>query len=340
MSMQKTQLSFDKDAVWAKARGRLSVFLDTNCWIDMADETSETACRVRDRLKALVATGRVICPLSWGILEELLEQMGTSLKNTSSLMEELSLNVIFVMRTELFRWEFLRSVRRLCGGSSVDSLSGLFAPPFAFVGSGPCIMWSSADLLALETQESLKSHMNYELSRIGVVDLAERAVAMAGSKLEKKFPAYSEAAKKARQEFKGNKEKLFLEEAVNCFNMHVRPVLLQLPPEIIATWSAQFGSPDDEKAWILKALAELPALHNYIDTMVVADSYPDRKDNCNNFMDNEIMVAPLAYATVFVSKDKGIRDMLRNRTKILSRTQCQYCDNLDALEIWLRDNVS
>jgi hypothetical protein len=55
-------------------------------------------------------------------------------------------------------------------------------------------------------------------------------------------------------------------------------------------------------------------------------------------MDNEIMVAPLAYATVFVSKDKAIRDMLRSRTKILSRTQCQYCDSLDSLEIWLMEN--
>ncbi|HEX3529681.1 MAG TPA: hypothetical protein VH988_21700 [Thermoanaerobaculia bacterium] len=197
MSTQKIQLSFDKDAVWAKVRGRLSVFLDTNCWIDMADEASEAACRVRDSLKALVAAGRVFCPTSWGILEELFEQTGESLKITSGLMEELSLNVIFVMRTELFRWEFLRSVCRLCGGSSVDSLSGLFAPPFAFVGSEPCILWNSAEPLDPETQESLKFHMKYELSRIGVVELAERiAETRTGSKLEKSFPAYSEAAKK------------------------------------------------------------------------------------------------------------------------------------------------
>jgi len=63
MIRQKIDLSFDKDSSWAKVRGRLSVFLDTNCWIDMADEADETACWVRDKLKALVASGRVFCPL-------------------------------------------------------------------------------------------------------------------------------------------------------------------------------------------------------------------------------------------------------------------------------------
>ena len=85
-------------------------------------------------------------------------------------------------------------------------------------------------------------------------------------------------------------------------------------------------------------LASYRRLHNFIDIMVVADSQPDRKDDFNHFMDNEIMVAPLAYANVFASRDRAIRDMLRNRTKILSRTKCHYCDTFDALEAWLTDN--
>jgi hypothetical protein len=74
--------------------------------------------------------------------------------------------------------------------------------------------------------------------------------------------------------------------------------------------------------------------------MVVADSLPDRKDSNNHFMDNEIVVLPLAYADAFVTKDKGIRDTLRKRTKILDRTTCQYCDGLEALDDWLTANVT
>lgn len=337
MSTQTIQLSFDKEAVWDKVRGRLSVFLDTNCWIDMADGVNDTACRVRDRLRALVASGHVFCPLSWGILEELFRQSGESLSVTSRLMEELSLNAIFIMRTELFRWELLRSMSRLPEGSSGESLSGIFAPPAAFVGSAPQVVWHADDPLGPEAQATFKSCMKSDLSNIGVAELAN---IVGGSVPNRKPPAYSEAAKKVKDRFKGNKERLFLEEAVNCLYMYVRPVLLSLPPQIIATWSARFGPPDDERAWVLKALAELPALHNHIDIMVVADSQPDRKDSYNHFMDNEIMVAPLAYADVFVSRDKGIRDMLRSRTRILGRTQCLYRDSLEALEIWLAESMA
>src|SRR5437764_496942 len=129
---------FDKEGVWSGVSGCLSAFLDSNGWIQMADEADDTACRVRDRLQALVASGRVFCPLSWGVLAELFRQTGDSLGRTARLMEELSLNAIFVMRTELYEWEFSRSVRRASGDVD-ESLVGLFAPPAAFVGSGPCV---------------------------------------------------------------------------------------------------------------------------------------------------------------------------------------------------------
>jgi len=337
MSTQKIELGFDKDGVWGKVNGRLSVFLDSMCWIEMAHGAKEIACRVRDRLKTLVASGHVFCPLSWGILEELFKQSGESLKVRASLMEELSLNAIFVMRTELYEWELSRSVRRLLGEPVDDSRNGLFAPPAAFVGSGPCLVLNADVPLSPEAQENAKAYMKYDLSKIGVVELAEK---MGGSKLDETPPAYSEAAKKVKEKFKGNKKKLFLAEAGNCFYMYITPLLLKYPQQVMASWSAQFGPPDDEEAWFLKALAHLPALHNFIDIMVVADSQPARKDKYNHFMDNEIMVAPLAYATVFVSKDKAIRDMLRKRTKILSRTKCQYCDSLDALETLLTEKVA
>ena len=40
------------------------------------------------------------------------------------------------------------------------------------------------------------------------------------------LPAYSVAAKKVKDKFKGNKERLFLEEAGNCFYPYVKPLLL------------------------------------------------------------------------------------------------------------------
>jgi len=252
-------------------------------------------------------------------------------------MEELSLNAIFVMRTELYEWELSRSMDRLCGGVAHDSLQGLFAPPAAFLGSTFQPIVDADFCLGPETQEKGEVHMKDKLAKIGVVELAEK---VGEAKLNETPPAYSVAAKKVREEFKGDKKKLFLAEASECFCMYIKPPLLQYPLHMITAWAQQFGSRHDEEAWILKMLAEFPALHNYIDVMMVADTQPDRKDTNNHFFDNEILVAPFAYASVFVAKDKGIRDMLKNRMGILSRTKCQYCDSLDALETWLTKNIS
>ena len=41
MSTQTIQFGYDKDAVWDRVHGRVSVFLDTNCWINMADGKTE-----------------------------------------------------------------------------------------------------------------------------------------------------------------------------------------------------------------------------------------------------------------------------------------------------------
>jgi hypothetical protein len=333
--MQIIKLGFDNGAVWNRVKGRLSVFMDTNFWIEMADEASEAACRLRDKLKELVVHGCVFCPLSWGIIQELRKQSGESLRITAGLMEELSLNAIFVNRTEVYQWELSRSVRRLLGEPVGDSLDGLFTPPGGFVGSRFDLGLSDYSL-SDDAQAHLREYMKRELGKIGVVELVNR---MGESTLDETPPAYSQAAKRARESFKGDKEKLFLNEAGDIFQLYITPVLLTYPQPVVMSWLAQFGTPNYEEAWFRKALSELPALHNFIDVMTVADSQPHRKDTFNHFMDNEIVVAPLAYANVFASLDRAIRDMLRNRTKILSRTTCQYCDSFDALETWLTENA-
>jgi hypothetical protein len=158
MDGQTIAFGFDKEGVWSRVSGRLSVFLDSNGWIEMADAVDDATCRVRDRLQAAVASGRVFCPLSWGVLEELFKQSGDSLRRTGRLMEELSLNAILVMHTELYQWEFSRSVRRASGARVDESLVGLFAAPAAFVGSGPCIRFEGVSI-SPQTRADAQAYM-------------------------------------------------------------------------------------------------------------------------------------------------------------------------------------
>jgi len=339
MSKQTIQFGYDKDGVWLRVRGRRSVFLDTNCWINLADGKRDSSVRLRETLRAAVAGGIVFCPLSWGILEELFDQSGPSLPRTASLMEELSLNAVFVIREELYAWELSRSIRRFIGKANNESLNGLFTPPAAFVGSGPAVSIDFPDGISLspQAQAHAQAYMKKHLSEIGVAKLAQD---MGGNKKDRTPPAYSSAAKKAREEFGGDKLKLFVMEAGDCFRTYVTPLLFKYPPNVIVPWLKHLGRDRDEVAFFQNALAEFPALYNYTEIMMVADSQPDRKDKHNHFMDNEIMVAPLAYCNVFVSEDKGMKDIAAKRTKILGRTKCQYLDRLDALECWLTERAA
>ncbi len=347
MAKQTIQFEFDAESVWKRVQSRHCVFLDTNAWIHMSDVVDETAGRIRDTLQAAVADGRVFCPVSWGTLEELFLQAGESLPRTAALMDELSLNACFIKRTEIFQWEYAKSVHRCLGAPVDDSLKGLFTNPAAFTGSRPCMTFELSDVLGPEAVANSQAEFQSEMASIGIVELT-RSIA-GGPRIGDTPPAYSEAATKAKEAFKGNRNKLFVAEAQNCFIMYIRPLLGPrlsptttdvLPTPQALKWLAQFAGSDGEEGWYRRALAQLPALHNFVDLMVEADLQPDRKDSNNYFMDNEIMTAPLAYADVFVSRDKGIRHLLRNHKEILARTKCQYCENLGELETWLASNVA
>jgi hypothetical protein len=252
MGIQSIEFSFDKDAAWNKVVGRHSVFLDTNCWIDMADEANDTACRVRDKLKGLVSSGCVFCPLSWGLLEELFKQAGASLERTACLIEELSMNVIYVIRPELYKWELARSVQRACGEPVSPLLNGLFAPVGAFLGSQFSIKWSADVPLTQEVQDDVRAFMKRDLDNISVTELVKTA----GGSLREKPTAYSQGAKYARDTFKGDKQRLFLEEAGNIFRTWVTPILLQYPPHVVLQWMKYYGRPEGENAFFRDCLAD------------------------------------------------------------------------------------
>jgi hypothetical protein len=349
VAKQTIQFDFDMESVWNRIRDRRCVFLDTNGWIHLRDSVEKTACRVRELLRARVAGGRLFCPVSWGTLEELFLQAGESLPGTAALMEELSLNACFIMRTEVYQWEFAKSLGRCLGAQVHESLKGLFTNPAAFTGSRPCVTFEIPDheLLGPDAVANAQMVFQKEMASIGIAELAKRMAG--GPRIRETPPAYSEAAKKAKELFKGERNKLFVAEAENCFIMYIRPLLgpppspaapYMFPSAVSQKWLAQFAGPGGDEGWYRRALAELPALHNFVDLMVEADMQTNRKDSNNHFMDYEIMVAPLAYANVFVSRDKGIRHLLRTRKEILGRTKCHYCENLGELESWLAQNAA
>jgi hypothetical protein len=152
----------------------------------------------------------------------------------------------------------------------------------------------------------------------------------------------SRGANSSSELTKGDKKKERQLEVNAAVDDVIIPVMLRLPGQvnvelgryIIATHDG------DLRRFIDGLLPLMPALSNYIDLMATVCQFPTRKDKINHFYDYEIMPVPLAYAAVFVSQDRGIKDLLRNKTDLLKRNSCRYCSDLGELEDWLKAEMT
>lgn len=323
MARKTIEYEYDKEAAWNKVKGRIPVFLDTNCWVKMRMGNSRVDCRIRDRLKELVSAGNVFCPLSWGLVGELVKQTPESRQKTATLMEELSLNVCYAMRREAFHWEIARSIQRQTGRIDENSLCGLYVPISAHNGSQFIASFSGDYPIEKADQKQHQAIADQELGGMGLVELMNTLNIPSTERHEP--PAYSKSVTPGQ-----NKKEIFAIEAANVFKTYVMP-FLATNPDMALKWSEKLS--DNKNGFPLNLLSELPALHNYTELMTTV--YSLRKDKDNHFFDYEIMPVPLAYAAVFVAEDGGIEQYLRQTTEILKRTKCHYCENHDALESWL-----
>jgi hypothetical protein len=343
MIMKTVACRFPKDAVWTKVRDRKPVVLDMNCWINMADDKYESATGVKSTLQELVSDGLVFCPLSFGLICELYKQAEASRLRVGTLMEELSLNVSYASREEIFAWEVEQAVGRLADVGPIDlSTYELYVPVVAYLTSR----------FHLKVPEGFPSAYMEDVTR-KVKERAEsltftELLTMRGTRRDDTFihsikeipaPKYSEEAKRTWAFVKGDKQKIQRIEAETVFKQYIQPAIQRMPWAVQAKFLNFINTaPKDKYGGFLGELSNhLPAIRNYMELMATITQNPTRRDKINDFFDFEIMPIPLAYASVFVAQDKGIRDVLQNRTEILKRTACRYCFDLAELEEWLKE---
>jgi len=335
---------FERSSVRGKCQDRRAVALDMNCWINMADDKSATATRVKDVLRKQVSDGKIFCPLSFGLITELYKQAEDSRLNVGSLMEELSLNTTYANRLEVFDWEVERAVRALADAVPLDvSIFELYVPIAAYLTSEYELQFPAC--LPLEEVDKVEKEVKDRLQSLTFTELLAMRAARIGDGIfgyMKKLvaPKFSEGANRTWATASGDKQKIWMLIAASVFESHIQPAIQKLALPIQARFLRFLeASPNDDRGSMLRELLNsLPALHNHVEVMTAAAQQLTRKDKINDFFDYEIIPVPLAYASAFVSQDKGIRDLLQNRTKILKRTHCRYCPDLAGLEQWLEDD--
>ncbi len=337
MSTTTVSCTFDNSAVLRKVCRRKAVVLDMNAWINMGDDKSDLAIRVKGSLRKLVSEGLIFCPLSFGPICELYKQAEDSRLRVGTLMEELSLNVSYAPREEIFDREVQRCVRTLTDAGSVDpSDSELYVPVVAYLTSK--FELSFREGFPVERVQEAANIVNERASSLTFTELLKmRNDNIFNFAKSYPFPNFSEERKRIWDALGGDRQKIIRHEAEFVFRLHIQPTMNSLSPSAKVRFLRYLAiAPKDKYGGVLGELLKwMPAIQNHIEIMAAVLQNPSRRDKSNDFFDFEIMPVTFAYASVFVAQDKGIRDMLQNRTNLLKRSSCRYCYDLSDLEKWL-----
>ncbi len=326
--MQEKPLVIRDHTIFEKIRGRQSVFLDINVWIDLAEEKSEIAKSVKKLLVALTNSGAIFCPLSEVILWELYKQNFDSMLRVGELMEQLSLNISFAIKEEVFENEIKVFISSYVVKRNEDlGKDNLFVPVAAYLSSDGKLTfpgsWAEDDI------EEFAILFSKTLSTLKLTDFLKLRKGELEFIKKKRDPGYSSAWKKRWQTTLGNKTKMHRLEAETIALKIILPRMNQirsrLPLELQLCFIAYLESlPRDKYGGCLEfILSQMPALKNEIDIITVSGFDFNKKSTMNDFFDIEMLAVPLAYADVFVSQDKWIRHLFTNMKQMVDSNGCK-----------------
>jgi len=334
----RKRFAIKRAATWAKIQGRKAACLDTSIWVHLHHENSPAAKRVRELLYEEVKAGRLFCPLSAPVLWELYKQNRTSRLERAAIMEDLSLNVCLANSNEVFRSEVIWYVGKSLGGHlPADWRQELFVPLVGYISSGYALEGFPEDA-PHELIDKFERLLSDELEALTLTRLLNmRDEKIAAYLKAYPVPPYAANAKKLRESTKGDKKKAFDVEARVVAESYILPVFDQLPVSVKLRFTPHLEAlPKDKDGSCLATLLEhLPAIRNYVEIMAIASQDTSRVDRINDFFDLELMSVPLAYCDALVADDKRIKDIIRNRSSLLSHNNCNFVGNMNAFETWL-----
>jgi hypothetical protein len=345
----------DKDAAWRKAAGRKPIYLDMSCWIRLREEKLPLHCEVKTILRRFVSEGRVFCPLSGTLIWELYKQEPGSRLRTAALMDELSLSLTYANNYEIFAWEIERFVSRSLGFGAIDmTQSGLYVPILGYLSSQSHIAFPeeyASDMMNEEFIRQIRQKVNTTtLTEFLKMRLNDREDWVGQYFKQLAPPPVSARIAFLREKADRRKNALLLVEWFHVLESEVYPAVKdRLPSEVVGRFAEYLRSMDanvpEDKLTIARTakrldeqLKPLPALYNHVELLTTLSRDPKQKYEINDFFDQEHMPIPLAYASVFVAHDGGIKHWLRdsaNKTRVMERTKCRYCCNLEELLDWL-----
>ena len=326
----------DRFEVLKKVRGRKRLFFDMSIWIELERGRTDAARSALALLRHGVANKQLLCPFQFTTIWELTKQDQSSRERLATLIEELSLNVAFAARDDVFAWECDGLVGVLLDEQPTKLLDSLFVPPGYYLSdSAECAFPDGG--LPEDEQAEMSRHLQQKTEELTLTELVKMRVSSVEKMPHPNIP-YQSMARNARAASGGNKAALFHGIAVEFTNQYVAPCLDRLPElrrsmaraALVAKAAGPGGSPLDF------VLRHTPAIRNAAEALAGMLQETGRKDNPNDFYDLESLPVPLAYADAVVFRDKRIRNLLQDRTDLLKQNKCHYFYDLPEFITYLK----
>lgn len=320
------------------------VYLDSCVWIDIAERAEKLAQKCR----SLVQSGKVIFPVSFPSVNEVIEQPTASKRShVAEVMDELSKGICFRPSDTIHAFEADLALPFIMGSSQVGFEREAILTWIVEFAANMNVQfppgWDQSDvekftrILGLTPElRSVKWIVDQSppgQMRLQYTQTMERYVQGISDAIANSVSQYAHLAKDVRR------KKLLLEERVSVVKRFISPrmtrnLLSMVGSErllaTIASITKQVGEGGEERlAQIMKAMPSLDIqCHIYAERA----SNHSRKPRKQDFFDLEHAIVGGAYADVFVTSDGNLFDLLTRQCRVSSERGCRVVRGIAGLE--------
>lgn len=321
---------------------RTLLFLDTNIWIDLAEQATEDSRECLSRLHEAVTAGRLLCPLSAPLIWELYKQNHASALRVAKIMDDLSLSTTFVSTNEVLTVEvecFIQSI--LTGEPLSIPRRALLVPFVSYLSTNSQIEFPESWLA--ENREKFMSLFTERMKVMTVTNFVDMAKAYFPKPERKIPPPFSQVHKRRAEYTKGDKKKAWWVEAHSIMTSMVLPKLNAIRSKLpiqsqLAILAAINCLPQDGfKSRIIALFERMPSLFVRTEVMTLSGLDTNRKDSMRDFYDLEMLDIPFAYSDAFASQDRWLRHIAKTAPVMMKQWPARFLSGLREITCFLRN---
>jgi hypothetical protein len=329
---------------------RRLVYLDTNAWVELAEKEPELA----ERCAREVEKGTALFPLSYPTISELIEQpIVEHRRDVADLMDRLSGGVTFRPFETIRLLEADRAFQVLLGqAASAPAPSLVLSWIIEYLGTAKITFDASWDADKAQTFiEHFKAHPAVRSVRWIVdhapVDEMRVRHAEAKARYVKELSAAIQRGAGAVAKLSGaaRKARLLREERIWVVEKVVAPRFTQTMLEIygierlqeaVKALVTKVGEGGAER--VTKLMAVAPALDLWSEIMAERVANSTRRVQPQDLHDVDHALIGATYANIFVTRDRGLVDLVTQRCTVSSRRGVIVAAGVEALADHLGEN--